>query len=211
MVRRVELRRIDEEGLATLLTVAVADAAPEEVMPPVTGPPGWTTERREAFLAWHRARRPGLGGSLGESTYAVLHDREVVGSARLARTDRRDVLETGLWLARAQRGRGIGTAALRALLREAARAGARAVVADTTTHNTAALTALRRNGAVLTTGTDAGSGTDTGTSSGTDTGSDRDSGRDAANDGGNDSGGPGEKTGERNGAVHAELPLRRTG
>jgi RimJ/RimL family protein N-acetyltransferase len=54
-----------------------------------------------------------------------------------------------MWLGRSHRGRGIGTAALRTLLEEAAKAGARAVVADTKTYNTAALGALRRNGATL--------------------------------------------------------------
>ncbi|MGW4000823.1 GNAT family N-acetyltransferase [Streptomyces nigra] len=76
------------------------------------------------------------------------------GSARLAVRDGPDVLEAGMWLARSKRGRGIGTAALRMLLDEAARSGARTVVADTKAHNTAALTALRRNGAQIITSQD---------------------------------------------------------
>ncbi|WP_416969695.1 GNAT family N-acetyltransferase [Streptomyces sp. 4F14] len=154
MVGQVAVRRMDEEALAELLAVAVGDAEPDEVMPPVDGPPGWTAQRREAFREWHRARFPGLAGPLRECTFVVVHDGEVVGSARLAARDSLDALETGMWLGRSQRGRGIGTAALRILLDEAARAGARSVVADTMAHNAAALGALRRNGATLTTSRD---------------------------------------------------------
>ncbi|WP_254665891.1 GNAT family N-acetyltransferase [Streptomyces sp. WMMB 322] len=150
----MELQQVDEERLEALLAVAVDDAAPEEVMPPVAGPPGWTPERQEAFRTWHRVRRPGLAGPLQESTFAITHDRKIVGSARLAVRDGHEVLETGMWLARSQRGRGIGTAALRMLLHEAARTSARAVVADTTIQNTAAVAALRRNGATLITSHD---------------------------------------------------------
>ncbi|MFC9288207.1 GNAT family N-acetyltransferase [Streptomyces sp. NPDC057052] len=116
----------------------------------MAGPPGWTTERQEAFRNRHRARRPGLAGPLRESTFVITHDGRTVGSARLALRAGHDVLETGMWLGRSHRGRGIGTATLRVLLGEAARAGARAVVADTEAHNTAALGALRRNGATPT-------------------------------------------------------------
>ncbi|MEU4265886.1 GNAT family N-acetyltransferase [Kitasatospora cinereorecta] len=147
---RVELRHVDEEILQELLLVAVNDAVPGEVMPPVAGPPGWTTKRQEAFLAWHRVRRPGLAGPLHECTFAIINDGRIVGSARLARHDGQDVLETGMWLARSERGRGIGTATLRKLLDEAASAGARAVIAETTADNAAALAALRNNDARLT-------------------------------------------------------------
>ncbi|WP_307852013.1 GNAT family protein [Streptomyces sp. b94] len=150
MVGRLELRQVDEVRLEELLAVAVEDAEPAEVMPPVAGPPGWTPMRQEAFRAWHRARRPGLAGPLRESTFAIVHEGRTVGSARLAVRGSREVLETGMWLARSQRGRGMGGAALRMLLGEAAEAGARSVVADTTVHNTAALAALRGNGATLT-------------------------------------------------------------
>lgn len=149
MVGRVELREVDEGNLEALLAVAVDDAAPEEVMPPVAGPPGWTPERQEAFRTWHRARRPGLDGPLREATFAIICEGRIVGSARLAVRDGRAVLETGMWLARSRRSCGIGTAALRMLLDEAAAAGARAVVADTTSDNAAALAALRHHGAAL--------------------------------------------------------------
>ncbi|MEU9014329.1 GNAT family N-acetyltransferase [Streptomyces sp. NPDC048479] len=147
----VDLRHVDEETLQGLLAVAVNEAAPGEVMPPVAGPPGWTPARQDAFRAWHRTRRPGLAGPLRESTFAILTDGQIVGSARLACRDNQEVLETGMWLARSARGRGIGTATLRALLHEAARADARLVVAETTATNLGAIAALRRNDARLTT------------------------------------------------------------
>lgn len=150
MVGTVELRHVDEETLQRLLLVAVNDADPSEVMPPVAGPPGWTTERQEAFQAWHRDRRGGLAGPLHECTYAITADGRIVGSARLARRNRHDVLETGMWLGRSERGQGIGTATLRALLGEAAAAGARHVVAETTSANLAAVAALRHHHATLT-------------------------------------------------------------
>ncbi|MEB3958778.1 GNAT family N-acetyltransferase [Streptomyces kunmingensis] len=156
MVGRVQLRQVDEEGLEELLAVAVEDAEPEEVMPPVTGPPGWTLARQEAFRNWHRARRDGLVGPLHESTFAVTYDGKTVGSARLALRGTHGVLETGMWLARSWRGQGVGTAALRLLLQEAAGAGARSVVADTEVHNAAALASLRRNGATLSASQDTG-------------------------------------------------------
>ncbi|QNP75496.1 GNAT family N-acetyltransferase [Streptomyces roseirectus] len=151
----MEVRRVDEDSLEGLLAVAVEDAAPEEVMPPVAGPPGWTALRRDAFRDWHRSRFPGLAGPLGESTFTVVDDGVPVGSARLALRGE-GVLETGMWLGRSHRGRGIGTAALRLLLDEAARAGARVVVADTTADNSAALGVLRRSGAALTAGRESG-------------------------------------------------------
>jgi RimJ/RimL family protein N-acetyltransferase len=156
VVERVELWRVDGVVLAELLAVAVADAEPEEVMPPVAGPPGWTGEREDAFRAWHRDRRAGLDGPLREVTFAVVHGDTIVGSARLARRGADDTLETGLWLGRSHRGQGIGTATLSAVLDEAARAGAGVVVADTTVDNAGSLAALRRNGAVLTTHRDTG-------------------------------------------------------
>lgn len=156
MTGRVELRPVDEATLRGLLAVAVDDAEPAEVMPPVAGPPGWTPARQDAFQAWHRARRSGLAGPHRECTFAVLADGKIVGSARLACQDGPEVIETGIWLARSTRGRGIGTAALGALLDEAARAGARVLVAETTAVNHAAIASLRGHGAVFSTDHDTG-------------------------------------------------------
>ena len=137
----VELRVLDDRTLEDLLEVAVADAAPEEVMPPVAGSPGWTVARREAFLAFFR---PMLGG-VDTTIYAIMVDGEIAGFMRLKRLA--TVAETGMWLGRSWRGKGVGAAALRRLLREAACAGFVKVVADTTPGNVAALGVLRGAGA----------------------------------------------------------------
>jgi RimJ/RimL family protein N-acetyltransferase len=146
----VRLLRVDDDVLEDLLVAAVDGAEPEEAMPPVAGPPGWTGARREAFRAFHRERRAGFEGPVQEITFAVAVDGEVVGSARLRRTEELAILETGLWLARSARGRGIGTAVLRALADEASALGAEALVAETNETNAAALGALRSIGSRLT-------------------------------------------------------------
>ncbi|WP_084469286.1 GNAT family N-acetyltransferase [Nocardiopsis trehalosi] len=145
----VALVPLDDAVLEDLLAVAVRDADPEDTMPPVPGPPGWTTERRDAFRRYHRARYPGLGAD--EATYAVTDATgRVAGAARLRRVEGRPgAVETGIWLGRSYRGRGVGTAALSALVATAARTGATVLVADTTAGNAGALAALRRNGAAL--------------------------------------------------------------
>ena len=145
----VTLRPIDDERLAELLTLAVADAAPEDVMPPLAGPPGWTAARREAFLAFHRARVQGLDGPRRELGLAIVVDGRLMGVGRLAALERPHRYEVGLWLGRNARGRGIGSAALRALRAQATALGARSVVALTTATNPAALGALRRVGATV--------------------------------------------------------------
>ncbi|WP_155545256.1 hypothetical protein [Amycolatopsis camponoti] len=50
----ITLAPLDERALARLPDAAGAD--PLEVMPPVVGPPGWTSPRRAASLAFHRGR-----------------------------------------------------------------------------------------------------------------------------------------------------------
>ncbi len=151
-VAMVELRRIDDDIIERLVLVVVKDAAPEEVMPPVTGPPGWTLERQEAFREFHRRRRGGLEGPCQEVGFAIVAHREVVGVARLAR--RNDgAHEIGLWIGRSHRGQGIGTATLAVLRSKAAELGVNVLWAETTATNTAALSVLRHHGAVLSPGT----------------------------------------------------------
>ncbi|GAA3929170.1 hypothetical protein GCM10023085_08180 [Actinomadura viridis] len=150
----VRLLRVDEDVLERLLHTAVTDAEPIDVMPPVDGPPGWNTRREEAFRAYHRARREGLDGPLREVTYAIEAGGEVVGAARLEHREppgTPGVLEAGVWLGRSARGLGIGTAVVRALLAETAASGAATMIAETTAGNAAAVAALRRLGASLTT------------------------------------------------------------
>ena len=61
-------------------------------------------------------------------------------------------LETGIWLARSFRGRGVGREALRLVKERAASAGAAVLVADTTAGNVSALALLKSAGAELVTG-----------------------------------------------------------
>ena len=150
------LRRLDEALVGELLEVAVQSATPEETMPPVEGPPGWTEARRRAFVEFYAVRLDGLDGEHRTAMFAVLADGEVAGMIRLARTDTDGEYETGMFLGGAQRGRGLGKAALRAVLDEARLLGARAVVADTTPGNLAALATLRAVGAELATDEAAG-------------------------------------------------------
>jgi RimJ/RimL family protein N-acetyltransferase len=150
MSATVTLVPLDEVLTARLLSVAVAGATPEEVMPPTPGPPGWSAANRDAFVAFHRARNTGLAGAAATVMHAIVVDDAVVGMIRMSRRDDEpDAFETGMWVARPDRGRGLGVAALRALLDAARAAGARTVVADTTPANAPALAALRRLGATL--------------------------------------------------------------
>jgi RimJ/RimL family protein N-acetyltransferase len=145
----VTLRPLDDGLVGALLTLAVGSATPEEVMPPVAGEPGWSAERRRAFDAFYRAHLDGFAGPRATVMYVVLDGDEVAGMLRLTRFAA-GVLQTGTWLGRGHRGRGVGRAALAAALAEARAFGAQAVVAQTTAGNTAALAVLRAHGARLT-------------------------------------------------------------
>ena len=129
LLRGVNLRPVDEEVLDELLTRAVADAAPEDVMPAVPGPPGWTCARRQAFLAFHRARMDGPAGPAREQDFAVIVEGRPAGVGRIAALDEPGAYEVGLWLGRSARGRGIAAAAVSELARRAAALGATRVVA----------------------------------------------------------------------------------
>ncbi|MGY1752759.1 GNAT family N-acetyltransferase [Blastococcus sp. SYSU D01042] len=145
----VGLAPVTESRLARLVATALDGAAPDEVTPPVTPGERWTPERVEWLRAFHRDRRAGLDGPAREATWVVVvvggegvEGERVVGSVRLRRTGEPAVLETGIWLARAARGRGIGRQALEQVLDRAREAGATAVRADTTSGNAAALSVL---------------------------------------------------------------------
>lgn len=139
----IGLRRLDESLLASLCDTAAAGADPLEVMPPVSGPPGWTTPRRAAFVAFHRERSVAAQVPV-ERTWAVVVDGEVAGAARLEPVEGGE--EAGIWLARPWRGRGVGGAVLWMLV---ARADG-PVVAETTPANVAAVAVLRGLGADVT-------------------------------------------------------------
>jgi RimJ/RimL family protein N-acetyltransferase len=145
----VTLVGVDEAVLEDLVEVATSDAAADEVTPRVTPGGGWTPARLAWLRSFHRDRRAGLDGPEREATWAVVVEGRVVGAVRLRRADRSGVLETGIWLSRRVRGRGVAAAALAAVLQEAAAAGAVAVRADTMAGNTAALAVLRRLGFAL--------------------------------------------------------------
>jgi RimJ/RimL family protein N-acetyltransferase len=141
----VELVPVDEDVLTRLVDAAISDAAPDEVTPPIAAD-RWGPERIEWLRRFHRDRRQGLHGPLGEATWAVSLDGAVVGAVRLERTAAPDVLETGIWLTRGARGHGTGRIAVAAVLRRAQELGAREVRADTSRDNAAALYVLQRLG-----------------------------------------------------------------
>lgn len=149
MAGNVRLEPVDERNLESLLSVAVAEAEPGDVMPPVEAPAGWSHARREAFREFHRASFGSLDGPTRSRMYAILHGGEVVGMVRMARRDEPGTVETGMWLGRSARGQGVGVAALRELLNVAAAHGMHTVVAETTRGNAGALSVLMKCGAKL--------------------------------------------------------------
>ncbi len=129
--------------------MAVDEADPDETMPPMVGAPGWTPMRQAAFLGFFEPMLAGLEGPKRTIIYGIKIDGLLAGFIRMKLTDRAGVVETGLWIGRTWRGLGAGTAALRELVKEAARLRMHTVIADTTAGNMAAIGALRRIGATL--------------------------------------------------------------
>ncbi|MDQ0923652.1 ribosomal-protein-alanine N-acetyltransferase [Pseudarthrobacter sp. W1I19] len=148
----VSLADVDETVLEQLLELAKRDASPDEVAPPLGGP-GWNLERTAWFFSYHRAAAQGLDGEAGEKTWVILAGGSPAGSIRLKRVatgNGRKSAETGIWLGRSFRSRGIGSAALRLVLAEARRAGLAEVTARTLAGNIGAQRLLTAAGAVLT-------------------------------------------------------------
>lgn len=139
----VALHPIDDDRLDRLAEVARTEAEPEEVMPVEGTTSGWTPRLVQAFHDFHRKR----ADDQALRTYAVMADGEVVGSIRLDAIGAEGVLETGVWLARSARGKGIGGRALGLVLAEARQHGADAVIASTRSVNRRALGILRHHGA----------------------------------------------------------------
>ncbi|MCU1434932.1 MAG: family acetyltransferase [Pseudarthrobacter sp.] len=146
----VRLADVDEAMLETLLHLAQDDASPDEVTPPLGSGAGWNPDRIQWFRAYHRAAAGGLNGPSQEKSWAVLCDGTPAGSIRLKKTADLDTAETGIWLGRSFRGRGVGTAALKLVLAEARSAGLLQVVARTTAGNIGAQRILGGAGARLT-------------------------------------------------------------
>ncbi|WP_321164506.1 GNAT family N-acetyltransferase [Arthrobacter sp. Soil763] len=115
--------------LEQLLALAVHDADPDDVTPPLGSAAGWNPERIAWFRAYHRAAC-GLDGPAREKTWAVTAGGAVAGSVRLRRVPDLSgpghgvAVETGIWLGRQFRGRGIGVPALLLVKAEAAALGA---------------------------------------------------------------------------------------
>jgi RimJ/RimL family protein N-acetyltransferase len=137
----VKLRPIDEDLLPRILDVAVAGADPDEVMPAVPGPPGWTPERRAAFADHHR--------SMTGTSYAIMAGEEIVGATRLTPAEAPGAAEAGIWLARSFRGKGHGVEALHLLIEAARSQGKAALIVETNTDHPAAVSTLRAMGAKL--------------------------------------------------------------
>lgn len=139
---------VDEDVLEELVCVAVNDADPDEVTPPLE--PGWGPVRVAWLRDYHRRCRSGLAGG-DQLTEVVRVDGRVSGSVRLERLPTGD-LEYGLWLARAARGRGLSRVVLDLVAQQAAEAGAHRIVVRTTAGNDPAVATLRRAGAVIESG-----------------------------------------------------------
>lgn len=174
-VPAVALLDVSEAVLAQLLELALRDADADEVTPPLGTAAGWNTDRISWFREFHRASAAGLDGPAGQKSWAISCDGQLAGSIRLRRTDTGPTeaadggagagdagagdggaggwaLETGIWLARSFRGRGVGREALRQVKARAASAGAAVLVAETTAGNVGALALLKSAGAELETG-----------------------------------------------------------
>jgi ribosomal-protein-alanine N-acetyltransferase len=152
----VELLEVTDHVLDRLLAVALNDADADDVTPPLGGA-GWNPERITWFFEYHRAAAAGLDGPARQKSWAISCGGQLAGSIRLRRTGRESV-ETGLWLGRSFRGRGIGRQALQLVMAEAAAAGADVLEAQTTIGNTPARALLRSMGAALEPGAPTGGG-----------------------------------------------------
>lgn len=160
----VALVDVSDDVLEALLAVAIKDADADEVTPPLGRAAGWNPERVRWFREYHHAAAAGLDGPAHQQTWAISWNGQLAGSIRLSRQVRAGrvapwdassgvssgvSLETGIWLGRSFRGRGIGTQALQ-LVKAVARAlGADTLEADTTAGNSAAQALLRSAGATV--------------------------------------------------------------
>ena len=144
----VALADVPEAVLEQLLVLAVQDASPDEVSPPLGTGPGWNAERIAWFRSYHRAAAAGLDGPAQEKSWAVLCDGVPAGSVRLKRAGDATA-ETGIWVGRGYRGRGVGTAALGLVLVVARRAGLERLVASTAAANLGAQHVLASVDAIL--------------------------------------------------------------
>ena len=94
----------------------------------------------------------GGGWAVGAAGAGPGGDAGAVGAAGAVAGGGGWALETGIWLARSFRGRGVGREALRLVRARAASTGAAVLVAETTAGNVGALALLKYAGAELVTG-----------------------------------------------------------
>lgn len=120
----VALLDVSEDVLGQLLTVAIQGADADEVTPPLGSATGWNSERISWFREYHLAASAVLDGLARQRSWAISCDGELAGSIRLKRLGP-GTLETGIWLARDFRGRGVGREALRLVKAHAAGSGRR--------------------------------------------------------------------------------------
>jgi RimJ/RimL family protein N-acetyltransferase len=141
MPHTVRLIPLDADGIERLLTLAVAEATEDNVMPPVDEPPGWSQTRQDAFRQFYRLHH--------QVMYEIVSDNRTAGMIRLTPCATEGVAETGMWLGTSFRAQGLGAAALHAALDRATELGWKSVVADTTPDNTAAIRALVGEGGAI--------------------------------------------------------------
>lgn len=148
MLPELELVPVDESVLEELVAVAVADTDPNDVTPPLE--PGWGEARVTWLRDFHRRNRPGLVNG-HQLTEAVRVNGRVSGAIRLESLSPVEV-ECGIWLARSARGRDLSHGVFSLIIERAIGTGAQRIIAHTTAGNEPAIAALRRAGAVLTSG-----------------------------------------------------------
>ncbi|TRY17313.1 GNAT family N-acetyltransferase [Tessaracoccus rhinocerotis] len=153
LLSELKLVPVDEAVLDELIGVAMSDAEPDDVTPPLGD--GWTTSRVEWLRAFHRQRRAGLSGG-DEETAAIRTGNRIVGATRLHRSSIEDPeqLEYGIWLARSARGRGLSHEVLRLVAARAVALGASRLVLRTKSSNAPVIATLRRAGASIQQGCD---------------------------------------------------------
>ncbi|PVZ59576.1 GNAT family N-acetyltransferase [Arthrobacter sp. H-02-3] len=177
-VPAVELLDVSEAVLEQLLELALRDADADEVTPPLGESAAWNTDRISWFREFHHAAAAGLDGPAQQKSWAISCDGQLAGSVRLKRigpgpgsavgtmkpleagaggagaggAGAGGALETGIWLGRSFRGRGVGREALRLVKALAVSAGASHLVAETTAGNVGAIALLKSAGAELVTG-----------------------------------------------------------
>ena len=149
----VDLVPVDDGVLEDLLALAVAEAQPDEVMPPTSGESAaeprttWTEPRKGAFREYHRRCRVNLSTPVPEVTWAIKARGRIVGAARLALVDGDpEGREVGLWLGESYRGQGISGEVAYWAIAAAQTMGARRLVARATPSNPMARRSLERIG-----------------------------------------------------------------